>query len=368
MTDASSQLTLSLVVCTLERPHCVERLLKATLAGERVPDEIIIVDASGAAGYADLADRLAALSADVVQHLPVADHERGLTRQRNVGIKASAGRYIAFLDDDCVPESGYFAELVAAAERHPGAVGIGGWLDEGQWRRVAAGTQVSAASDVLGSTLVVGGWRRLVGVRWRVRQRLGLAPPLEPGRVPAQGHGWPVSYLAPNSDDVAVDCFMGGASLWRRELFEVTGFSNWFEGYGLYEDQDFCLRARGHGQLIVTPAARVRHLHEPSGRPQPFRYGRMVLVNGWKVWRLANPRPRLKDRWRWWLVSGLLMLVRVGNAVRGPGRAASLLEALGRCWGGASVLILPPALGETIDAPLADRSGVRASRSSGDAA
>jgi len=160
-----------------------------------------------------------------------------------------------------------------------------------------------------------------------------------------------------------VDCFMGGASLWRRVLFERVGFSSWFEGYGLYEDQDFCLRAGRQGELWVARDAVVEHLHEPTARPNPFRYGRMVMVNGWRVWRQGNPEPSLRSRTAWWVVSLLLTLVRASNAVRGTERATAVREAAGRVWGGLVLLFRRPPLAEGAQAPLARVSEVDQRRS-----
>ncbi len=42
------------------------------------------------------------------------DSPSGLTRQRNVGVDASAAEFVFFLDDDCIPEPGYFSAIRAA--------------------------------------------------------------------------------------------------------------------------------------------------------------------------------------------------------------------------------------------------------------
>ncbi len=355
MTVATKEpVTLTLVICTLNRPHCVERLLHSTLQSDRVPDEILVIDASAKSHFDVLASKIAALDDPRVRHLVVEEEHRGLTRQRNVGIRAARGEMIAFLDDDCVPSPSYFSELLGAIETNPAAVGVGGWIDEGQW---SDPSQTSAANgngvSVEGGWINSFGWRRRVGLRWRLRRALGLAPPLRPGAVPAEGHGWPIAYLSPTAGTVTVDCFMGGASLWRRSLFGEIGFSSWFEGYGLYEDLDFCLRAREYGQLLVASTARVAHLHEPSGRPRPFHYGRMVVVNGWRVWRRGNPSPTFSARLRWWMITELLILVRASNGLLGPDRFNAMAECLGRMVGMLVVMVAAPSLNDDCEAPLA---------------
>lgn len=353
--------TLGLVVCTAGRPHCVERLLAAVARQSRVPDDVLIVDGSFA-GDAERTAAAANAASLPVRYVRVEPEERGLTRQRNRGIAEMPTDLIAFLDDDTVPAPAYFEVLERAFEKRMDAVGVGGWIDDGLWRAapsepgsVDAAAPVPEADDASlarsavfeGGTVRVGSHRRALGTRWRLRRMLGLAPPFEPGRIPPGGHGWPVSYVPPGLEPLDVDCVMGGASAWRRSLFERVQFSPWFDGYGLYEDQDFSIRAGRHGALVLCPAARLAHLHEPSGRPRAIHYGRMVVRNGWRVWRTGNPRPRSEARMRWWLVTLLLLFVRASNAITGPSRQQAAAEALGRVLGVCEVLVR----GVPLDAP-----------------
>jgi len=338
---------LSLIVCTAGRPHCVERLLQAVASQTRCPDETLVVDASrGSAAQRTEKIVLAAVSPGT-RYLHAGDEHRGLTRQRNLGIRESGGELVAFLDDDTVPRDDYFEELGKAFDRRPSVVGVGGWIDDGLWQRgksPAEGMASSAGVRFADGWIEVDGWRRREGVRWRLRRILGLAPPFEPGCVPPEGHGWPISFLAPGADEVPVDCLMGGASAWRRTLLDEVHFSTFYEGYGLYEDLDFSLRAGRRGELVVARAAVVRHLHEPSARPRPFRYGKMVVRNGWRVWRVGNPRPRFGARVRWWTTGLLLAAIRAANVVTGPARRQSVLETAGRLAGFLRLTVAPPPL------------------------
>ena len=132
---------------------------------------------------------------------------------------------------------------------------------------------------------------------------------------------------------------MGGASSWRREIFNTIHFSHYFDGYGLYEDMDFCIRAARLGGVFVCGTARLEHHHAPSGRPNWFRYGIMVIRNGWYVWRQRWPRPDIKDRLKWWAITQLLTLCRLGDSIRGPNRLEALTDAIGRFLGMVSLLI-----------------------------
>lgn len=316
---------LSLVICTYRRPGPVRRLLEAVAVQTRRPDEVLVVDASP---DTDTEEAVRGLGA-VYSRVP--PEERGLTRQRNWGIARAGGDLISFLDDDTVPEPTYFEEILACFERHPEAVGVGGYIaNEVSWSPAGSAQKLAVFRDR--------GWERREDVRWRLRRWLGLDSPAPAGRMPASGHGRPVSFVPPDGADHPVEFFMGGAATWRRGLLEQVRFSPSFEGYGLYEDMDFCLRASRKGSLLLCTRARLAHLHDESGRPHRFHYGEMVVRNGWQVWRLRWPAPPWPDRGRWWAITLLLALCRLGDAVRGPGRAAALTEALGRFWGAATLL------------------------------
>lgn len=323
--------SLSLIVCTWRRPEAVRRLLAALRDQTCPPAEILVVDASP---DSETETVVAASGLPGLIYDRVPPEERGLTRQRNRGIARARGEVIAFLDDDTVPEPGYFAELLASFERHPDAVGVGGYIfNEVDWR--------PARDEGLG-VYRSGAWERREDYRWRLRRLLRLDSPLPAGWMPPSGHPRASGFVPPDGEDHRVELFMGGASAWTRALLERVRFSPWFEGYGLYEDLDFCLRAGREGSLWLCTRARLAHLHDAPGRPNRFRYGGMVVRNGWRVWRLRWPVPAWTDRGRWWATTALLTLCRLGDAVRGPDREAALTEALGRFWGMARTLVAPP--------------------------
>jgi GT2 family glycosyltransferase len=186
-----------------------------------------------------------------------------------------------------------------------------------------------------------GGWERREDYRWRLRKMLGLDSPLLPGKIPAGGHGRPVGFLPPDGEDYQVECLMGGAAAWRRDVFARHQFSHYFEGYGLYEDMDFCIRASSDGPLYVNTRARLAHHHAATSRPNNFRYGEMVVRNGWFVWRRRWPQPGMSDRARWWAVTLLLALCRLAD-LRGTSKLHGPSEAFGRLYGAARVLWKSP--------------------------
>ena len=135
---------------------------------------------------------------------------------------------------------------------------------------------------------------------------------------------------------------MGGVSAFRKSLFSKIKFSEYFVGYGLYEDADFSLRASKHGKLVINTAARLSHHHAPQGRPNHFKYGLMVVRNGYYVWRVKNPKPVLRDRFKWHAITILLWTIRATNIITGPNRSGAFKETLGRKMGWLSLWFNTP--------------------------
>ncbi|HEX8141048.1 MAG TPA: glycosyltransferase family 2 protein [Pyrinomonadaceae bacterium] len=332
---------LSLIVCTYRRAPEVEKLLRSLTSQTRLPDETLIVDASTDDETKRVVETF--ISQDALPKLTyykAPPEHRGLTRQRNYGVERASGDLIAFLDDDTIPEPDYFAETVACFKRHPRAAGVGGYItNEVEWRQTDGPGSNGKASSAL---FKWGSWERREALRWRLRRRLGLVSTLAPGWVPDTGHGRPVGYLPPDGEDYEVEFFMGCSFAFRREVFDRQRFSSYFEGYGLYEDLDFCVRAARLAPLYLCTRARLAHYHAPSGRPNQFRYGLMVVRNGWMVWRRRWPEPPLKGRLGWWATTALLTLCRFAEAVGGPERLQSLTEGCGRVCGMASLFWKKP--------------------------
>ena len=160
--------------------------------------------------------------------------------------------------------------------------------------------------------------------------------------MPDFSHGLSIGFLPPTGKTYPVEFFMGCSASFKNELFQKVGFSEYFEGYGLYEDMDFCLRASREGQLYVNTEALLFHYHEESGRPNHFQYGKMVIRNGWYVWRVKYPDPDLKASFKWHSTAFLLTLVRLGNVINTNKRLQALTESMGRMAGWISLIFKKP--------------------------
>ena len=87
-------------VSTLDRPASLARCLDALAAGERQPDEIIVVDQGGNPETRSAVDKRRRVSR--IQY--IRQRCRGLSAARNTVLRAARGSVVAVTDDDCVPD------------------------------------------------------------------------------------------------------------------------------------------------------------------------------------------------------------------------------------------------------------------------
>lgn len=324
----------SLIICTYKRPQVIKKLLESVFLQNIIPNEIIVVDASPDVHTRDLLEVDGYRS---LKYFKVGKEEQGLTRQRNFGIRETSEdiEVIAFLDDDIILEPDYFEQLIATYSEKPDAIGVGGYIiNEVDWRQ--------AKKPPTFNEFTMDGYTRNLGSRNLVRKKFGLLSDKPPGIMPKFSNGLSISFLPPSGKTYPVEFFMGGVASYRKELFKSLSFSNYFEGYGLYEDMDFCIRVSRLGQLYVNTAARVIHNHAQSGRPDKFKYGKMVIRNGWYVWRVKYPQPSFTSKLKWYATAILLSGIRLGNVLTTKNRNAALFESLGRFSGLVDLLFHKP--------------------------
>ena len=135
---------------------------------------------------------------------------------------------------------------------------------------------------------------------------------------------------------------MGGVSSFRKSVFKEFQFSTYFEGYGLYEDADFTLRLSKVGKLYINTNAQLGHYHDASGRPNQYDYGKMVVRNGYYVWRVKYPNPSFKAKIKWHLITLLLTVIRFTNVATTSKRKEAFTETLGRISGCVTLFFNPP--------------------------
>ena len=275
-------LTVSVIVCTRNRGGEVVALLASLAAQTRRPDEVVIVDASDRPLLeSDWAAAIRACPLNV-RHVRC---DPGLTRQRNLGVRASNGDLLFFFDDDVVLVADFLATMVGRFERHPEYHGGMGTLTP-ETDRWSAGV---------------------------VAERLFLLQhEYGDGRFSASGmprHPYGTRHFRD------VEVLGGGLMAVRRTVFteDDLEFDERLTGYGSQEDADFSRRLSRRRRLFFEPRAVVDHRRSPRGRSTAFERSRMYMRHyRYLYFKNFYPRARWTLLAHWWAVLGLL-LVAVGG-------------------------------------------------------
>ena len=306
-----------LVVATRHRSGRVRDLLAGLAAFDEAPAEIVIVDGSDD-DETDRALRTFAGGRPLPYTLIYVRSSPGLTRQRNVGVDVSTGDVLFFLDDDCVPQGGYFRAL----------------------RDVLGAPENRRAGAVCGA--IVNEMNQPLSWRWRIRIALGLVPNGEPGRYYPTATSLPRSLETPFSGVREIEVLPGGASAYRRAVFARHRFSEFFEGYAQGEDVEMSRRIARDWLLLECGDAHVVHDHADNGRPLGFERGRMTVRNRTFVFRRHSPGASIADRLRYWGDHLFSALYYTAVFASRPRQLSNLTYAFGLLAGIVEYSLAPP--------------------------
>jgi glycosyltransferase involved in cell wall biosynthesis len=105
----------SIIITTHNRPHLLARAVESAHSASRRDVEVVVVDDASIDDTAHVCRRL-----QNVKYVRV-ERNQGVAFARNVGIHASRGEYLSFLDDDDVRLEGSLDEQIAALDSTPEA-------------------------------------------------------------------------------------------------------------------------------------------------------------------------------------------------------------------------------------------------------
>ncbi|AUC22797.1 glycosyl transferase family 2 [Polaribacter sejongensis] len=327
----------SLIICTYMRPTALLNLLKTVAIQSLYPDEILIIDGS----TNDLTKEILELNKfQNLTYFKVSDKERGLTKQRNFGIErvSETMDIVCFLDDDTILDIDYFKNLKNVFNSDNDITGVGGIAtNENNWKKNTTDYYHPK------KYICIDGFHVKLGQRHVLRNYLRLGSDQLPGIMPEFSNGISCGYPL-TGKNYQVDLLIGMSMSFRKKVVNTINFSTYFEGYGLYEDADFSLRALKFGKNVLATTVLLEHHHDSAGRPNKFKYGKMVTRNGWYVWRVKYLNPTFKARFKWNTIAIVLMMLRFVNVITTHKKKEAFTEAIGRFVGLLSLIFNKPTI------------------------
>ncbi len=211
-------------------------------------DEVIVVD--NASTDDSVIEVEAAFPCDRKLRVVHNRENRGFAAACNIGLEMSSGRYLFFLNPDCVLESDSVERLVRVLDDYPDVGMVGGLLVNPDGTEQAGG-------------------RRAVPTPWRSFVRaFGLSCFAD--RWPRLLFDFHLHKQPLPAHPIEVEAISGACMLVRHAAMQEVG--QWDEGYFLHcEDLDFSMTLRGKGwKIMFAPDARIVHDKGGSSRSRPI--------------------------------------------------------------------------------------------------
>jgi Predicted glycosyltransferases len=241
------KLTVEFIVCTLNRPDCIEKLLASILLQSQKPNKVTIVDAGTVSADYDRYRQgleLAGINFFVLKSNP------GLTHQRNVGIKQMDCDLVVFSDDDVVLDNKYVMRVLNIFEN-----------DTEQFIGGATGNMLN--------------FKNTTTFFSRTFRRMFYLGRVKNGALLSSGFGLGIDYK--NQALGEIGWLSGCNMVFRREVFEGRWFDENLCRYAYMEDIDFSYRVSKQFRLVYIPEACYHHFQAPQGRLKDAERYAMLL-------------------------------------------------------------------------------------------
>ncbi len=225
------QLTLSLIICTLNNSEGIKCVLECVAKQNLRPNEIIIVQ--GGTNY--ITSRIVK-EWELELNITYVESQKSLVKQRNNGIELANGDIICFLDDDVILEENYF-EAILKAYKNDINNDIGG-------------VQGTILNSPKGKKL-----KNLFNKIFMLEENFGN------GKLKRSGAP---SFHPSSPKQVEVEVFNGCLMTFRTELLKKIKFADFFENYWLGDDFETSYSVSTQKKLIQIPDARLTHIGNAS--------------------------------------------------------------------------------------------------------
>jgi glycosyltransferase involved in cell wall biosynthesis len=225
---------LTVIIPTRNRPEDLLAAVQSICLQTRLPDELILVDQSFDDSSKIVVKNAIKNFEKVRLHYIHDSKILGLVDAKRVGVDYASGDIICFLEDDIVLEPYYIQQIELGFIKHPNMIGCSGIITNPP--------KVSFLYKFL----------------FKIFHR-GI---FEDNRINMHG-----KYSGNNINLMQSNMLSGGASAWRREVFDNVEFDV-ANGFHMFEDIDFSTRVARHfgNRLFINPNARLAHYCSPINR------------------------------------------------------------------------------------------------------
>jgi len=249
---------ISVIVCTKDRKDELNRFIHSLDKQSVLPAELIIVDASKNTKTAKYINEKKRSSSYIIKYIKT---DPGLTLQRNIGIKASKGKYIYFFDDDVVIEND-FIEVIINTFNEFKDKNIGGITG-----RI---TNIAVKNSFIDQLI-----KKLFFLTAHGNGRLKLS-------------GFPAHQISDQLNFVEV--LSGGCTAYVRDVFKKYAFDEILSGYSYLEDVDFSYRVSSTFELIYQPKAKLKHLSTTHKTESSRNLRKMMVRNHLYLFKKNLPK------------------------------------------------------------------------------
>jgi GT2 family glycosyltransferase len=258
---------ISVIVPTRNRHHYLANFLASLNTQTRLPDELIIIDAS------DTEDTRTMIETkdDFLPFEVIYKREApGSARQRNIGFRISGGSYLFFFDDDVILEPDYIGTVCDTFSKH---------------RKEQLGGITGKITNI----------RRDPSAWDRAFKRIFLLSDLGEGHVKLSGF----PSLRIGDEPSYVEILSGCNMTYPREVFSQFLFDERLTGYSYMEDIDLSFRVGKRYPLYYQPRARLEH-HPSAYRTHDQRELRKMMIQNHRyLFRKNQPQdlPHILSHW-----------------------------------------------------------------------
>ncbi len=239
-------LSLSVIICTKDRPDDLRNCILSILNGERQPDELIIID-DGKFDPDWIETKLSDL--DIKFHYR-RKSPPNVNASRNLAVSIASSDILSFIDDDVILDPYYYSSVMKAFE-------------EDHTQQVAG---ITGVIDIYTNPLK------------RAYLRLFGLESCRPGAVQRCGE---VTLVRAGEIDrpTRVQWLSGCNMNFHRGVFEKYRFNEQDSGYIWGDDRDFTYPIGKEYTLLALPNARLVHKKSPVSRSSARNLGRMEIFH-----------------------------------------------------------------------------------------